>query len=382
MPPTDYYEILGVAKGDSEEDIRKAFRRKAMEYHPDRNKNPGAEEKFKDINEAYQVLSDSKKRSQYDRFGHAGVTGNGGFDQPFDGFDVFGGFGDIFDSFFGDNPARRAREPQRGSDIQQRVTLTFEEAVFGVEKEVEVTRIETCAQCSGEGNEPGTAINTCGTCNGNGQVRRTQRSLFGQFAQVTTCPSCRGAGRTIEQPCSGCRGAGLERRKRKTAVAVPAGVQGGMQVRITGEGDVGRNGGPAGNLYVQVEVRSHKVFQREEYDLLYMLPVDMVEAALGTEKEIPTLEGEPQTLQIPQGTQPGAEFRLRGQGVPHIHSDRRGDLRVFVDLSVPKGLNNKQKQLLKQLAKSMGHDDIDGPDEAEEQPKSKGLFDRVKDSFT
>ncbi len=382
MPTTDYYEILGVARGDSEEEIRKAFRKKAMEYHPDRNKNPDAEDKFKDINEAYQVLSDSKKRSQYDRFGHSGVTGNGGFDRPFEGFDGFGGFGDIFDSFFGDNPARRAQEPQRGSDIQQKVNLTFEEAVFGAEKEVEVTRIEICGNCSGQGSEPGTAINTCATCNGNGQVRRTQRSLFGQFAQVTACPTCRGAGRSIETPCAQCRGAGLERRKRKTAVSIPAGVQDGMQVRITGEGDVGRNGGPAGNLYVQVNVHSHKIFQRDEYDLIYLLPVDMIEAALGVDKEIPTLDGEPQTLKIPQGTQPGAEFRLRGYGVPHIHSDRRGDIRVFVDLSVPKSLNNKQKQLLRQLAKSMGHDDMEETLDADEQPKGKGIFDRVKDSFT
>ena len=378
MPQTDYYEVLGVARGDSEEEIKKAFRRKAMEYHPDRNKNPDAEEKFKDINEAYQVLSDSKRRAQYDRFGHAGVSGNGGFDQPFDGFDVFGGFGDIFDSFFGDSSARRAQESQRGSDIQQKVTLSFEEAVFGAEREVEVNRVELCSQCSGQGNEPGTSVNTCSTCAGQGQVRRTQRSLFGQFAQVTACPACRGTGRVIETPCSRCRSAGMERRKRKTAVTIPAGVQGGMQVRLTGEGDVGRNGGPPGNLYVQVNVRNHKVFHRDEYDLVYELPLDMVEAALGVEKEIPTLDGEPEVLKVPQGTQPGAEFRLRGLGVPHIHSDRRGDLRVYVDLSVPKSLNKKQKKLLEELAKSMGHELEDEPDETEEHTKSKGLFNRFK----
>ncbi|CAI8017857.1 Chaperone protein DnaJ [Geodia barretti] len=211
MTKTDYYEVLGVTRQDSEEEIRKAFRRKAMEYHPDRNKEPDAEEKFKEINEAYQVLSDSSKRAQYDRFGHAGADG-GGFDRPFDGFDVFGGFGDIFDSFFGDAGGRRSRAPQRGSDLQQRVNLTFQEAAFGVEREIEVSRVEICHNCSGAGNEPGTPVNTCGTCGGNGQVRRTQRSLFGQFAQVTTCPTCQGKGSTIESPCAICRGVGMERR--------------------------------------------------------------------------------------------------------------------------------------------------------------------------
>ena len=397
MAQTDYYEVLGVSRRDSEEEIRKAFRRKAMEYHPDRNKNPDAEEKFKEINEAYQVLSDSTKRAQYDRFGHAGVNGgSGGFDRPFDGFDVFGGFGDIFDSFFGDAGGRRSRAPQRGSDLQQRVTLAFEEAAFGVEREIDVARVEICHQCSGAGNEPGTPVNTCGTCSGNGQVRRTQRSVFGQFAQVTTCPTCQGKGSVMENPCAVCRGGGLERRNRKTVVNIPAGVQDGMQVRLSGEGNVGVNGGPPGNLYIQVEVKRHKVFEREEYDLLYALPLNMAEAALGVEKEIPTLEGDTTPLKIPQGTQPGAEFRIRGKGISHVNNGRKGDLRVFVDLQVPRKLTNKQRKLMEEFARSIdpafGEKDpqeieepveewaenAEIPDEAQ-AGKDKGIFDRLKD---
>ena len=386
MAKADYYETLGVSRQDSEEEIRKAFRKKAMEYHPDRNKAPHAEEKFKEINEAYQVLTDPKKRSQYDHLGHAGVGGVGGFDRPFDGFDVFGGFGDIFDSFFGDATGRRANQPQRGGDLQQRLVLKFEEAVFGVEKEVEISRIEQCRRCSGAGNEPGSKVNTCTTCRGKGQVRRTQRSLFGQFAQISTCPTCQGKGSVIQAPCQTCRGAGMERRKRKTAVTIPAGVQGGMQVRLTGEGDVGRNSGPPGNLYIQLEVSKHDLFTREDFDLFYRLPVEMAEAALGVEKEVPTLDGGTERIKVPQGTQPGSEFRIRGKGVPHLNSSRRGDLRVLVDLQVPRSLSAHQRRLLEELANSMsvngrgkeppegGGDDGDDAD--------KGLFDRLKGAFS
>ena len=399
MAQTDYYEVLGVSRNDSEEEIRKAFRRKAMEYHPDRNKEPDAEEKFKEINEAYQVLSDSTKRAQYDRFGHAGVNGSG-FDRPFDGFDVFGGFGDIFDSFFGDVGGRRSRAPQRGSDLQQQVVLEFEEAAFGVEREIDVSRVEVCHQCSGAGNEPGTAVNTCGTCGGNGQVRRTQRSVFGQFAQVTTCPTCQGKGTTMEEPCSNCRGAGMERRSRKTLVNIPAGIHDGMQVRLTGEGNVGANGGPPGNLYIQVGVKPHQVFLRDEFDLVYSLPLNVAEATLGVEKEIPTLEGDTTSLKIPQGTQPGAEFKIRGKGITHINNSRKGDLRIYVDIQVPKKLTSKQRKLLEEFALSLNPDygkvpadeldhnmEQDGEEESEVQEESraakdKGLFDRIKDALS
>lgn len=402
MAQTDYYEVLGVSRQDSEEEIRKAFRRKAMEYHPDRNKDPDAEEKFKEINEAYQILSDSGKRAQYDRFGHAGVNGNGGFDRPFDGFDVFGGFGDIFDSFFGDAGGRRARSPQRGTDLQQRVTLSFEESAFGAEREVDISRVEICHLCSGAGNEPGTPIITCSTCGGNGQVRRTQRSVFGQFSQVSACPTCQGKGTSMESPCTNCRGAGMERRNRKTVVNIPAGIQSGMQVRLTGEGNVGANGGPPGNLYIQVDVRNHEFFEREDYDLLYALPLNVAEAALGVEKQIPTLEGNTTPLKIPQGTQPGAEFRIRGKGISHINHGRKGDLRVFVDVQVPRKLTSEQRRLLEEFARAFdpgalqedeaataqvsenGYDHADGWDESEEgrEGKDKGIFDRIKDALS
>tara|TARA_B100000315_G_scaffold121985_1_gene111834 strand:+ start:958 stop:2124 length:1167 start_codon:yes stop_codon:yes gene_type:complete len=387
MANLDYYAVLGVSKDGTEEDIRKAFRKKAMEYHPDRNKSPDAEEKFKEINEAYQVLSNGNKRAQYDRFGHAGAGSNGGFDRPFDGFDVFGGFGDIFDSFFGDISGRRSRGAQRGGDLQHRVVLTFEEAVFGAERQVEVNRLERCQRCSGAGNEPGTPLSDCQTCRGAGQVRRAQRSIFGQFTQVSVCPTCEGRGRIVQTTCSECRGGGLERRKRKIAVRIPGGVEGGMQVRLNGEGDVGNDGGRAGNLYVHVDVQEHDLFQRDGSDLLYRLPINVTEAALGVEKKIPTLDrdGDGESIKIPHGTQPGAEFRLRGKGVPHVNSARRGDLKVLVDIQVPRSLTPQQRKLLEELARSMdpkaGPEEPSDGDVGEDEDQDKGIFDRIKGAW-
>lgn len=384
MPDQDYYSVLGVARNVNDEEIRKAFRKKAMEFHPDRNKSPDAEEKFKGINEAYQVLSDTKKRAQYDRFGKTGVGANSGGDRPFDGFDGFGGFGDIFDSFFGD-ASGRARQAQRGGDLQQRVVLAFEEAVFGVEKEIEINRLERYDRCSGAGNEPGTSIDTCATCRGHGQVRRAQRSVFGQFTQVVACTSCQGRGRTVSTPCSACRGFGRERRKRKIAVNIPGGVESGMQVRLTAEGDAGSEGGGLGNLYVHVDVLEHPLFLREDSDLLYELPVNMAEAALGVEKFVPTLDGEDEKLKLPQGTQPGTEFRIRGKGVPRINGNRRGDLRVVVDVRVPGSLDGRQKKLLEELARSFNGDKQSrngrGPDDDDDEERDKGLFDRIKEAL-
>jgi molecular chaperone DnaJ len=382
MADKDFYEALGVARTDNEEEIRKAFRKKAMEFHPDRNKSEGAEDKFKEINEAYQVLSDPKKRAQYDRFGRAGVGSNGGQDRPFDGFDGFGGFGDIFDSFFGDVSGRRENRSQRGDDLQQRVILDFNEAVFGTEREVEITRQESCQRCSGAGNEPGSEVSSCTTCRGNGQVRRSQRSIFGQFAQVTPCPACRGSGKVIKTPCTSCRATGVDRRKRKIAVTIPAGVESGMQVRLTGEGNTGRDGGPTGNLYVHLDVREHKDFYREGNDLLYALPVNVAEAALGVEKEVPTLDGGTEKIKVPQGTQPGAEFRIRGKGVPHLHGNRRGDLRVLVNLQVPQALDPEQRKLLEELALSLnskqsGHDSSGNQDSDDDG--DKGIFEKIKE---
>ncbi|MDE2786153.1 MAG: molecular chaperone DnaJ [Chloroflexota bacterium] len=414
--PVDYYETLGVDRGANDEEIRRAFRRKAMEFHPDRNKTPGAEDKFKEINEAYQVLSDQEKRTRYDRFGHAGV--NGGSERGFDGFDPFGGFGDIFDTFFGGG-GRTANQPRSGEDISQRVNLTFEEAVFGCDKDIEINRVEPCRHCSGAGNEPGTAINTCHTCNGSGQVRRAQRSVFGQFAVTTPCSSCNGNGRSIETPCTNCRARGFERRRRTRTVTIPAGVDNGMQVRITGEGDAGANGGPPGNLYVQVRVREHPLFVRDESDLLYRTSLNMAEAALGMTKPIPTLEGDDVDLDIPPGTQAGSEFRVRSRGVPRIRrdgrpTDRRGDIRVLVDVDIPSKLNKYQRKLVEDLAYSLANNGkrppapqrkkrssspksnksdaaepeespVDAGAEAPEQQsddKQRGLFDRIKDTLT
>ena len=414
--PVDYYETLGVDRGANEEEIRRAFRRKAMEFHPDRNKTPGAEDKFKEINEAYQVLSDQEKRTRYDRFGHAGV--NGGGERGFDGFDPFGGFGDIFDTFFGGG-GRTANQPRSGEDISQRVNLTFEEAVFGCDKDIEINRVEPCHRCSGAGNEPGTAINTCRTCNGSGQVRRAQRSVFGQFAVTTPCSSCNGNGRSIETPCTNCRARGYERRRRTRTVTIPAGVDNGMQVRITGEGDAGSNGGPPGNLYVQVRVREHPYFVRDEFDLLYRTSLNMAEAALGITKPIPTLEGDDVDLEIPAGTQAGSEFRVRARGVPRIRrdgrpTDRRGDIRVLVDVDIPSKLNKYQRKLVEDLAYSLVNNgkrppapprkkrasarkpvqaeaaEPEAPDvdagvetlEPQQDDKQRGLFDRIKDTLT
>ncbi len=401
MADQDYYSILGVARNASDEDIRKAFRKNAMEFHPDRNKSAGAEDRFKEINEAYQVLSDSKKRAQYDRFGKAGVGASGaGAGQPFDGFDVFGGFGDIFDSFFGGS-GRAGRQPRRGADLQQRVVLGFEEAVFGAEKQVEINRMELCEHCSGAGNEPGSSVDTCTGCRGAGQVRRSQRSVFGQFTQVVGCPTCQGRGSVITTPCSACRGAGRERRRRKIAVQVPGGVDGGMQVRLSGEGDVGSDGGGTGNLYVHVDVQEHQFFQRDGADIVYNLGVNVAEAALGVTKAIPTLDGDDEDLKLPQGTQPGSEFRIRGKGVPHLNSNRRGDIRVLVDVRVPGSLDKHQRKLLEELAASFsgerpnrngakgrakGRNGKRPDDDAEvisdpEDQSEKGLLNRIKDAF-
>ncbi len=415
--PVDYYETLGVDRGANDEEIRRAFRRKAMEFHPDRNRTPGAEDKFKEINEAYQVLSDQEKRTRYDRFGHAGV--NGGAERGFDGFDPFGGFGDIFDTFFGGGGARTANQPRGGEDISHRVNLTFEEAVFGCDKDIEINRVEPCHRCSGAGNEPGTSISTCRTCNGSGQVRRAQRSVFGQFAVTTPCSACNGNGRSIETPCSNCRARGFERRRRTRTVTIPAGVDNGMQVRVTGEGDAGSNGGPPGNLYVQVRVREHPFFVRDESDLLYRTSLNMAEAALGITKPIPTLEGDDVELEMPPGTQAGSEFRVRSRGVPRIRrdgrpTDRRGDIRVLVDVDIPSKLNKYQRKLVEDLAYSLANNgkrppapprkkrasnrksapneaaepeeaDVETSAEAQEpQPddKQRGLFDRIKDTLT
>ena len=367
----DYYDTLGVSQGASDEDIKKAFRKLAMEYHPDRNRREGAEEKFKEINEAYQVLSDSEKRGTYDRFGHAGVTGNG---KGFEGFENFGGFGDIFDAFFGGSSRSRPNAARRGSDLQYSLTVEFEEAVFGVDQDVELQRTETCSSCHGSRSEGGAAPQTCSNCGGVGEVRRAHQSVFGQFVQVVACNVCRGDGRIITDPCSRCRGSGQERRNRKLEVSIPGGIEEGTQVRLRGEGEQGINGGPAGDLYVVVRIKPHEIFRREGNDIIYTLPLNVAQAALGAKVIIPTLKGEAE-MEIPSATQSGQSFRLKGKGVPYLRSKRRGDQIVHVFVNTPTDLTEEQQALLEKLAESFG-------DESKaDHPPDKSIFTKIKDAF-
>ncbi|MCH8825644.1 MAG: molecular chaperone DnaJ [Chloroflexi bacterium] len=367
----DYYDTLGVSQGASDEDIKKAFRKLAMEYHPDRNRREGAEEKFKEINEAYQVLSDSEKRGTYDRFGHAGVTGNG---KGFEGFENFGGFGDIFDAFFGGSSRSRPNAARRGSDLQYSLTVEFEEAVFGVDQDVELQRTETCSSCHGSRSEGGAAPQTCSNCGGVGEVRRAHQSVFGQFVQVVACNVCRGDGRIITDPCSRCRGSGQERRNRKLEVSIPGGIEEGTQVRLRGEGEQGINGGPAGDLYVVVRIKPHEIFRREGNDIIYTLPLNVAQAALGAKVIIPTLKGEAE-MEIPSATQSGQSFRLKGKGVPYLRSKRRGDQIVHVFVNTPTDLTEEQQALFEKLAESFG-------DESKaDHPPDKSIFTKIKDAF-
>jgi molecular chaperone DnaJ len=370
----DYYEVLGVSRGASDEVIKRAFRKLALEYHPDRNKDAGADEKFKEINEAYQVLTDAKKRSAYDRFGHAGLGPHGA--QGFEGYENFGGFGDIFDAFFGGSGARSRTSARQGVDLQHSMTVEFEEAVFGAEKQFELRRTEVCARCKGTRSEPGSAPTLCPECGGAGQIRRGHQSIFGQFMQVMTCGTCHGGGRVISQRCSNCGGSGKELRDRKLIVSIPAGIETGTQIRLSGEGEPGLNGGPPGDLYVSVRAKGHPVFQREGYDVVYVQNISITQAALGITVRVPTLEGEAE-IEIPQGTQTGGVIRLKGKGVPHLgRRKQRGDQLVTIVVETPQTLTDEQRRLLLELSKSF---DDDGTDAARED---KGWFDNVKDSLS
>jgi molecular chaperone DnaJ len=365
----DYYDLLGVAKDATADDIKRAFRRLAMQYHPDRNAEPGAEERFKEINEAYEVLSDPERRANYDRFGHAGLDGAFG-SRGFDGFGPFGGFGDIFDAFFGAANQTRRRAPARGADIQVRVDLTFEDAAFGTTKSVLVNRTELCTRCNGLRAEPGTEPVRCPTCDGTGEVRRVQRSVFGQFINVSTCDRCRGDGLVIPTPCTHCRGSGRERIARTLEVKIPAGVDDGSQIRLTGEGELGAYGGPRGNCYVVLQVAEHPYFERDEDDLRLQLNVSFAQAALGDEIEIPTLDGT-HKLKVAAGTESGEVITLRGKGIQHLRGGGKGDLHVHVQVTTPKKLSSEQKKLLQRLQETLD----------ESQGNGKNLFDKVKDAF-
>ena len=370
----DYYDVLGIPRDASEEDIKKVFRKLALEYHPDRNKDEGAEGRFKEINEAYQVLSDPKKRTAYDRYGHASVGGNGA--KGFEGYENFGGFGDIFDAFFGGGFGTRTRTASAsgGADLQASVTIEFEEAVFGTEHSFDIQRTEVCSECRGTRSEPGSSPAPCSNCRGTGQVRRAHQSIFGQFVQMATCGTCRGEGKIITEPCSKCKASGRERRVRKLAISIPAGIEEGTQMRLTGEGEAGAGGGPPGDLYVSVQVQEHAVFERADYNILYTLPVNVSKVALGAAVTVPTLEGDVE-LEIPGGTQPGQVFRIRGKGVPHLRSNKRGDQLVRVVVQTPRTLTEEQRRLYQELAISLADQETD------EDPEDKGWIGKIKDAF-
>ena len=377
----DYYEVLGVEKGASAEEIKKSYRKKAMKYHPDRN--PGdkeAEEKFKELGEAYEVLSDDDKRARYDQFGFAGVDPNygagqgGGFGGGFGGFGGFGDFGDIFGDLFGGGSTRRANAqtvPRRGDNVGARLELSFEEAAFGVEKEVTFPRIENCAACNGTGSGDG-VIETCPNCRGTGQIRTTQ-SFMGMTMQSTSeCPHCSGRGKIIKNPCNTCRGKGKVRRNHKVKVKIPAGIDMGQSIRAAGEGNVGYNGGPNGDLLVEITIRSHPIFSRRGMEVYCEVPITFTQAALGAKLEIPTLDGK-EAFEIPEGTQTGKTFTMFGKGIPNVHNPkRRGNHHFTVVVETPTRLTKEQKELLRQLDAT-----LDGGS----SPKRNKFFDTIKNFF-
>jgi molecular chaperone DnaJ len=369
--PQDYYETLGVSRGATEGEIKSAFRRLARQYHPDVSQEANAEEKFKEINEAYAVLSNQEKRTAYDRFGHAGVQGAGGVPDwtTMDFSDILGDLFGFGFGGFGRSSRRSPNAPRRGADLQYRVHLQFDESVFGVDKEIEITRDEVCSTCRGSGAKPGTSPSRCSTCGGNGEVRRSQQTIFGSMVQVTTCPACNGKGEVNVSPCPTCSGSSQVRRSRKKVITVPAGVDTGTQIRLAGEGQPGANGGPPGNLYLVIQVQPHRYFRRRNDDILLDLNINIAQATLGDEVDVPTVDGEA-LLKIPEGTQPGKVIRMRGKGIPHLRSNGRGDQLVIVNVSIPTSVNPEQREIFETLGKSLGTEVI---------PQERGFFDKLRD---
>ncbi|MCB8928336.1 MAG: molecular chaperone DnaJ [Ardenticatenaceae bacterium] len=375
----DFYDVLGVARGASKDEIKKAYRKQARQYHPDVNKDDGAEDKFKEVQRAYEVLSDDQKRNMYDTYGHAGVeNGAGGFG----GFE--GGFGNISDIFeelfnvgFGGN-RRRRHGPRRGADLRADLTITFEEAVFGADKEIEIRRPEICSVCHGSGAKPGSSPITCTTCNGSGEVRRVQQSILGSFVNVTTCSTCQGTGELIPDLCSNCNGQKQVVQARTLNVKVPPGVDSDTQIRLTGEGGPGQDGGPPGNLFVVIDVKPHEFFKRRGEDIYLDLHINVAQAALGDSITVPTLDGD-EPLEIPAGTQPGKVFRLRGKGVPRLdRSGRgapmgRGDQHVLIQVAVPTKLTDEQKELFQELSRTLGKEVV---------PRGeRGIWDQLRNAL-
>ncbi len=372
MNNRDFYEILGLGRNASDDEIKAAFRKLARLHHPDVSKEDGAEEKFKEINEAYGVLSDADKRARYDRFGREGLGNMGG------GFhDYTADFGDLFEEIlggFGFSTGRRGvsrKSPRRGRDLQMAVTLKFEQAVFGVDKEIEFEREETCARCNGAGAEPGTSPVKCSTCNGQGEVRQVRQTFLGQMVQTATCPTCSGRGEVISSPCKTCHGNGLERKKVMKKVQIPAGVDHGTQIRLAGEGGPGVFGGPNGSLFLVLDVKPHQFFKRRENDILLNLDINVAQAVLGAEVDVPTLDGD-EKLKIPAGTQPGKVFTVKGKGVPYVRRRDRGNLMVIVNVAIPAKLSKEQRELFEKLAESLG---------TTVKPQEKGFLDWLNEAL-
>ena len=381
MSKRDYYEVLGVSKTATQDELKKAYRKLARKYHPDLHKdNPEAAEKFKECNEAYSVLSDEQKRAQYDQFGpeafENGGMGGGPGAGGFGGFGGFGGSGmeDIFDMFFG-GQGRGGRSnnagPQRGADLRYDMEITFEEAAFGVEKEISLKRAERCEHCHGEGAEPGSKVETCPECHGSGYVRFTQNTMFGQMVNERPCSRCHGEGKIISNPCKECGGSGTVKKTKKLKVKIPAGVDNGSRLRVGGEGEAGLKGGPSGDLYVYLYVKPHKFFERDGTTVLCEVPINIVQATLGAEIKVPTLDGQV-TMKVPEGTQPGKVMRLKGKGIPSLRGGGRGDQLVRMKVVVPTKLTDKQKDALQKFA-DISKDNIN--------PEEKSFLNKVKDFF-
>lgn len=374
MNNTEYYDRLGVSKDASQDEIKRAYRKMSKKYHPDINKEPGAEEKYKEVQEAYETLSDDQKRAAYDQYGPDGANGFGG-QGGFGGFDGgagFGGFEDIFSSFFGGGATRNPNAPRQGDNLQYRVNLSFEEAIFGAEKEVHYNREATCKTCSGSGAKPGTSPVTCGRCHGQGVINVDTQTPLGMMRRQVTCDVCHGTGQEIKEPCQTCHGTGHEKQSHKVSVKIPAGVETGQQIRLAGQGEAGFNGGPYGDLFVIINVNPSDKFTRDGSTIYYTLNISFVQAALGDTVEVPTVHGNVE-MTIPAGTQTGKTFRLKGKGAPRLRGGSQGDQHVTVKIVTPTKLNDAQKEALLAFAKASGDEKI--------APQKKGFFNKVKDAL-